>query len=421
MKIFCYVILIFLFVSNAFAADIYWVSTTGEANWASAESDTPLSGTSCCSLETSRTNAAAGDTVNIRVGTYTMRSVVGDTNWQMAFIPSNSGSSGNEITFQAYNNETVLFDNSVNAGKAYPVASYGVGWASVDGPDYIIFDGLDTVAALAGGSGGDGFCKGVTIHNSDHITVKNADIEACGTSSSGNSHAIRLENATYYTIENNVLHNSKSTDDYNNTAITSYESNYGEISNNTIYDCIQGIYFKTGEEYTDAHHNFIYSCNRGIGIAKASGGVGAHDMEIYQNVIINMTGAGIALTNSTLSHDNDIYNNSMYDVGVGLWSQDNEYYNYEFYNNLVVSSTLTEYYGTYSYYGENSTTDTFINSGGTDVEDYKRSSYPTDGRGGSYNDVIGAYLTGNETIGYTDDNSSTPTITGSQITGGHVH
>lgn len=42
----------------------------------------------------------------------------------------------------------------------------------------------------------------------------------------------------------------------------------------------------------------------------------------------------------------------------------------------------------------------FVNPGGNTAADYKRTSYPTNGRGGSYASIMGAYITGNETIGY---------------------
>jgi hypothetical protein len=84
-------------------AGTYWVSNNGTASWAACQSATPLSGTACCDITTANINAMAGDTVYIRGGTYT-----GDI-----FIrPVNSGTSwSNQITFSAYNNETVTVTN----------------------------------------------------------------------------------------------------------------------------------------------------------------------------------------------------------------------------------------------------------------------------------------------------------------------
>ena len=48
--------------------------------------------------------------------------------------------------------------------------------------------------------------------------------------------------------------------------------------------------------------------------------------------------------------------------------------------------------------------------------DFKRSSYTANGRGGSYSSVMGAYITGTETIGYSSgDDTTPPTVTSATI------
>jgi hypothetical protein len=85
-----------LLASPAFAAT-HWVSPTGAAAWASCAGASPLSGTSACSLSTANTNAAAGDLVYFRSGTYT-QAASGD-----GIFPSNSGTTPtNMITFEGY-------------------------------------------------------------------------------------------------------------------------------------------------------------------------------------------------------------------------------------------------------------------------------------------------------------------------------
>lgn len=76
-------------------AATYWVSPTGAAAWASCTGATTLSGTAACSLGTANSNAAAGDTVYLRGGTY------GTT-----LQPANSGTLANRIVFAAYTGET---------------------------------------------------------------------------------------------------------------------------------------------------------------------------------------------------------------------------------------------------------------------------------------------------------------------------
>ncbi len=41
------------------------------------------------------------------------------------------------------------------------------------------------------------------------------------------------------------------------------------------------------------------------------------------------------------------------------------------------------------------------------MTDFKRTSYPQDGRGGLFPNVMGAYVTGSETVGPTSEGSST--------------
>ncbi|MBE3144224.1 MAG: hypothetical protein IMZ61_09920, partial [Planctomycetes bacterium] len=51
---------------KAYQREAFWVSPTGAATWATAKSETPLSGTACCSMSTANANASAGDTVYLR-------------------------------------------------------------------------------------------------------------------------------------------------------------------------------------------------------------------------------------------------------------------------------------------------------------------------------------------------------------------
>lgn len=103
-------------------ANIYWVSPSGAASWAAAESDTPLAGTACASIATANANAAAGDTVYLRGGTY-----------YYYIHPSNSGTGlSSRIIFQAWTGETPTF--TVNeAGGRWAILLQGRSWIKVDG------------------------------------------------------------------------------------------------------------------------------------------------------------------------------------------------------------------------------------------------------------------------------------------------
>jgi hypothetical protein len=94
----------------------HYVSSSGSASWAnSTNSATP------CSLATANSNAAAGDIVNLRAGTYT-------TN----LMPANSGSAGNFITFQSYPGETATIQN-----QTYNLAISGKSYIKVSGITFV--------------------------------------------------------------------------------------------------------------------------------------------------------------------------------------------------------------------------------------------------------------------------------------------
>lgn len=97
----------FFFISLRLPAATHWVSPTGAAAWTSCIGSTALSGTAACALGTANTNAAAGDLVYLRGGTYNISGT--------AIQPSNSGSSASGmITFAAYTGETPIITGSTN-------------------------------------------------------------------------------------------------------------------------------------------------------------------------------------------------------------------------------------------------------------------------------------------------------------------
>ena len=92
-----FVVILALFGIPRVWAATHWVSPTGTAAWSSCIGSTPLSGTSACSMATAGSNAAAGDVVYFRSGTYTQGST--DT----GITPSHSGTNAsNMIAFDGY-------------------------------------------------------------------------------------------------------------------------------------------------------------------------------------------------------------------------------------------------------------------------------------------------------------------------------
>lgn len=110
------------FPNEAFAGT-YWVSSDGAATWANCEGTTPLGGADGCSLATANTNAVAGDTVNLRAGTYSGQTIE----------PENSGASDNDrVVFTNYNDEEVTITDS-----AYGIYIYKQSYITVNGIRFV--------------------------------------------------------------------------------------------------------------------------------------------------------------------------------------------------------------------------------------------------------------------------------------------
>jgi len=112
-KLILSILFLFLLAGNAFA-DTHYVSSTGTDTWAdSTDIAKP------CSTATANANAAAGDVVKFRAGTYT----------GLYINPTNSGTAESKITWMPYNDEEVIF-----TGGTYCLL--------LDGVDYHIIDGI---------------------------------------------------------------------------------------------------------------------------------------------------------------------------------------------------------------------------------------------------------------------------------------
>ena len=90
-----------LSVSGQTHAAYHWVSSSGSAAWDSCvgNSDPGV----YCSLSTANTNAAAGDTVYLKAGTYSDDGYIN---------PAKSGTSGSPITYQGYGGTVTITGQS---------------------------------------------------------------------------------------------------------------------------------------------------------------------------------------------------------------------------------------------------------------------------------------------------------------------
>jgi hypothetical protein len=144
----CAIFLLYIWLASpglAHAAT-HWVSPTGAAAWASCVGSTPLTGASACPLATANANAAAGDVINLRAGTY-----------GTGISPSRNGNGtslpNTFIAFQAYTGETPI------------IATTGVGNYNIllDNISYIRVDGI--TFTYDGTSGGVAYISDGANHN----------------------------------------------------------------------------------------------------------------------------------------------------------------------------------------------------------------------------------------------------------------
>lgn len=118
------IILVALFPSLVGAAT-YWVHPSGSSLWAACTSATDP-GSNYCSLDTANQSVAAGDTVRLKGGTYTLS---GGNNWDSGVSPQTTGESGSVITYIAVEGETPI----ITGGTQYGVRLYGVDYIKVSG------------------------------------------------------------------------------------------------------------------------------------------------------------------------------------------------------------------------------------------------------------------------------------------------
>lgn len=117
------ILLVLLLASPAWATT-YWVDDNGTKTTATdCDGADPISGADACTLTAANGFAAAGDTVYLRAGTYT---VTGN-----GIVPTNTGSAGSLITFSGYEAEAVTI---VGAADATGKSSRGI---YLNGKSYI--------------------------------------------------------------------------------------------------------------------------------------------------------------------------------------------------------------------------------------------------------------------------------------------
>ncbi len=337
MKKILLVVALLVLAGQAWAATHY-VSNSGSATWANSTNiSTP------CSVTTAFANADDDDIVYFRGGTYSVPAKNTGSTYYGYYSPSNSGSAGHYITFQAYPGETPVFDGTAGGSgdHTYYATIFGVASKS-----YIIFDGF-TFQADAGVKmarmiiyGEDTYPGGV-----HHITVQNCTFNGGSTviDSTDNEEGIRIEDADYITIKNNTIYNYKTSANscwHNTSGTKAYHTRYCVYENNEVYNCCAGFYDKSQGTDNVYRYNYVHDCNDGILIwcdgYSNTGGL------VYHNLVTYCTNASIDMQDDNgveVTDNGEIYNNTIYNSATVATCINVAYgANHHVYNNIIYGS-----------------------------------------------------------------------------------
>ena len=417
------------FYANGLLADEHYVAPNGNSPWSACnDANYP------CSATTAMDNAMAGDIVYFRGGTYDPGNA---TSWdQNSLQPAHSGSDVNPITFKAYPGEVPF----IVANQGFDGGAFGVCQQ-----DWIIWDGFHSRAEQTSC----GIRKVMYIRDAEHVIIRNCLIEGNSINTDGQNNSIISTRAVnYLTVDNCKFYNAYGPG-YNSTAFLLYLTQFLTIKNCNIYGCYIGIHEKENNSNNTYHNNFIHDNVIGIGYHPVY--TNWENFICKNNIFINNSSAHVEIlgTGAESFDGLKIYNNTFYNnVGQGTGFallDDGIVRNVEIFNNLVVNSNrfcrhfaneiayadynnffgngyfwLSGSVGDLAWWRNNTDWDdnsvesdpNFINQGGTSPADYKRSIYTNNGRGGSYASVMGAYITGDEIIGFTPEgaDNSAPAI-----------
>jgi hypothetical protein len=376
----------------------------------------------------------AGDTLIIKAGFYHHNT---GNRHEPGVNPANSGTAQNPIIIKANPGDDVYIMGTPNINNpASSMLSPAIGAYNYNRISHIIIDGFKIYGCA-------------TLWKADYCTIQNCEIWAGGVYEGTDDFGslIRVEATNHCRIFNNLLRDGEDPRNrgINSPMLQEYTSSNLVIENNEFRNGVSyAIRLKDGANNVIVRNNLIRNMN-GYAISGGNQNRGS-EIDIYQNVILNCGGA--IFWRSFLTGVR-VYNNTIYNSPAGygviqLYSPQNvQFFNNIFYVNSgtylrcvrngglsgtdVTYLDYNNYYGNASWVGasdlsgwqaycdnhgsggthegdDHSVTSNpgFLNAGGQNAESYKRTSYPTNGRGGSYPNVMGAYLNDNSIIGLTN-------------------
>jgi len=451
------IVTIGLFVSDSSYAGRYIVSSTStSSNWSAAEWTNYPNPPTCTAVtpQTAMTRAQAGDIVYFRGGSggnYSVTPING--RYQTPYLnPANSGISGSPIIFRNYPGEKPIIVNAAHNCSNTAEDSCHLPVMGSYGRDYIIIDGFQFGITQSWSI--EGYTT-VRFEASRNCTIQNSEFKNLNDMSGpayANPASVKIHgDGGSYNINTTVrnCHFIGGINAPNNrfNHIITYATTGTLIENITIENAGAGINFKDGAVNATVRNSFFRMISSDtyphIKLGMEAGRPW-NVVNIYQNVFLIASTACGAIGPYNTGSILNIYNNIFYGPGSTFGYREQETPNasgVSFWNNVFENleaiygfqSTHIPFYCNYNIYSSSSLfqsiaggttyftfadwqsvgydenghreTITWANAGGTTAADYKFVSYNKfNGRGGPYPSVIGAYITGNETIGYSATN-----------------
>lgn len=255
------------------------------------------SGSSCtlespCALSYATNNATAGDVVNIRGGTYNFAEAS-----SRAISPSNSGSEGNLITFQAYTGETPLFVCTNRGSAANIMGIY------FSGKSYIKVSGISF----------QDFYRWAYLHNASHHN----EITGCKFFNSTTTNSVNIfvsglvsgsdysGHSTHNWIHDNEIYNSGSAGcaegsdliKIGSASTGDFDSNYNTVERNTVYHAGHTLTEDYGK-YNVWRNNVFHNEGWKENVGTLSCGRHVVTISIADPAIVSKEGHGYSINNT---------------------------------------------------------------------------------------------------------------------------